>query len=285
MNIYLPGPSTLLRYTISCGVELASPALTALGEHVGDADKMAHSAYKAGGKPISSTFSDLHRRRGSRPAALVCTAVERVASKVFYHKYHLVGRTRKVINTAIAVLETVEAVCAHRLQAIDSAPPAESLTSTAILGTRPSESAKFALPPHAISFTVGAFHRVSTTFGGDFHVRLANFLSRISPRGFLLLKTALEDVYEWLIEKTKEHMRFGRERYPVLPRTTFYLLTLSIAVLVFLLAVISAFPADGVVRRRSPQGTLGAGNNQDDVNGYNYGGGVCPEEGARFVMA
>ena len=34
MNIYLPGPSTTLRYTISCGVELASLALAALDEHV-----------------------------------------------------------------------------------------------------------------------------------------------------------------------------------------------------------------------------------------------------------
>ena len=34
MNIDLPGASTILRYTISCGVELAPPALTALGEHV-----------------------------------------------------------------------------------------------------------------------------------------------------------------------------------------------------------------------------------------------------------
>jgi hypothetical protein len=52
-----------------------------LGKHVGDLDNIAHTAYKAGGKPISTTFSDLRRRRGSRPAALVCNAIERVASK------------------------------------------------------------------------------------------------------------------------------------------------------------------------------------------------------------
>ena len=142
MNIYLPGPSTILRYTISCGVDLASPALTALGEHVDDANNIAHTAYKAGGRPISTTFSDLRLRRGSRPAALVCTAIERVTSKVFYHKYRLVATTKNAINTAITVLETVEAVCAHHLKQTDSAPPAESLTSAAILGTRPCASAK-----------------------------------------------------------------------------------------------------------------------------------------------
>ncbi|KIM44197.1 hypothetical protein M413DRAFT_376682 [Hebeloma cylindrosporum] len=109
---------------------------------------------------------------------------------------------------------------------------------------------------------------------------LANFLSRVSPRGFLLLKTALEDLYEWLIEKTREHVRFGRERFPLLPRTTFYLLTLSIAVLVFLLAVISAFPADGVVRRPPPED----GNIREDVDGHDYGHscdcGGYPGEGA-----
>ena len=220
---------------------------------------------KPAGNP-SPLLSDLRRHRGSRPAALVCTAVERVASKFFYHKYRLVGTAKKVINTAIAVLETVEVVCAHHLQQTDSAPPAESLTS-AILGTRPSGSAKVTLPPHAVSFVVGAFYRLSTIFGGDFHVKLANFLSRVSPRGFLLLKTALEDVYEWLIETTKQHIRFGRERYPILPRTTFYLLTVSIAVLVFLLAVISAFPADGVVRHNYISGT-----------------GRCPGKGSRFVI-
>ena len=113
------------------------------------------------------------------------------------------------------------------------------------MGTRPSASAKVILPPRTVSLVVGAFYRLSTVFGGDFHVTLANFLSRVSSHGFVLLKTALEDVYQWLIETTKEHVRFGRERYPILPRTTFYLLTVSIAVLVFLLAVISAFPADG----------------------------------------
>jgi hypothetical protein len=175
MNIYLPGHSTILRYTISCGVELASPALTALGEHVGDADNIAHTAYKAGVKPISTTFSDLRRRRGSRPAALVCTTVERVASKVFYHKYRLLGTAKKAINTAIAVLEAVEAVCAHHLEQTDSVPPAESLTSAAILGTRPSSNVKVTLPPRAVSFVVGAFYRLSTIFGGDFHVKLANW--------------------------------------------------------------------------------------------------------------
>lgn len=172
---------TILRYTISCGVELASPALTALGEHVGDADNIAHAAYKAGGKPISTTFTALRQRRGSRPVALVCTAVERVASKIFYHKYRLIGRAKKTVNTVIAVLEAVEALCAHHLQETDSVPPAESITS-AILGTRP--SAKVTLPPHAVSLFVGTFHRLSTVFGGDFHVRLADFLSRVSPRGF-----------------------------------------------------------------------------------------------------
>jgi hypothetical protein len=287
MNMYLPGPSTILRHTISCGVELASPALTALGEHVGDADNIAHTAYKAGGKPISTKFSDLRRRRGCRPAALVCTTVERVASKIFYHKYRLVGTAKNAINTAIAVLETIEAVCAHHLEQTDSAPPAESLTSAAILGTRPCASAKITLPPCTVSLAVGAFYRLSTIFGGDFHVKLADFLSRVSPRGFLLLKTALEDIYEWLIETTKEHIRFGREQYPILPRTTFYLLTVSIAVLVFLLAIISAFPADGVVRRHTSQ-TPGGGNSQDDDDVHddvhNCDGGGYPGEGSRFVI-
>jgi len=287
MNIYLLGPSTILQYTISCGVDLASPALTALGEHVGDADNIAHTAYKAGGKPISTTFSVLCRRRGSRPAALVCTAVERVASKVFYHKYRLVGTAKNVINTAIAVLETVEAVCAHHIQETDSAPPAESLTSTAILGTRPCTSARVTLPPRAVSLVVGAFYRLSTIFGGDFHVKLADFLSRVFPRGFLLLKTALEDIYEWLIETTNEHVRFGRERYPILPRTTFYLLTVSIAVLVFLLAIISAFPADGVVRRHTSQASGGGNIRVDDNvhdNVHNCDGGGYPGERSRFVI-
>ena len=135
---------------------------------------------KPAGNP-SPLLSDLRRHRGSRPAALVCTAVERVASKFFYHKYRLVGTAKKVINTAIAVLETIKVVCAHHLQQTDSAPPAESLTWAAILGTRPSGSAKVTLPPHAVSFVVGAFYRLSTIFGGDFHVKLANFLSRVSP--------------------------------------------------------------------------------------------------------
>ncbi|KIM44198.1 hypothetical protein M413DRAFT_25649 [Hebeloma cylindrosporum] len=156
---------TILRYTISCGVELASPALTALGEHVGDAYNIAHAAYKAGGKPISTTFTALRQRRGSRPVALVCTAVERVASKIFYHKYRLIGRAKKTVNTVIAVLEAVEALCAHHLQETDSVPPAESITSSAILGTRP--SAKVTLPPHAVSLFVGTFHRLSTWWASE----------------------------------------------------------------------------------------------------------------------
>lgn len=39
--------------------------------------------------------------------------------------------------------------------------------------------------------------------------------------GGLVLKTALEDLYEWLIETTKEYTHFGQERYPILLRTTF----------------------------------------------------------------
>ena len=99
MNIYLPGPSTILRYTISCEVELASPALTALVcEDVGDADNIAHAAYKAGRNPTSTAFSDLRCHRGSRPVTLVCTAIERVASKVFYHMYSLLGTVKKAIK-------------------------------------------------------------------------------------------------------------------------------------------------------------------------------------------
>ena len=102
--------------------------------------------------------------------------------------------------------------------------------------------------------------------------------SPVSPPGFFfLLKTVLEGIYEWLIETTKEHIRFGRERYPILPRTTFYLLTVSIAVLVFLLAIISAFPADEVVRRHTPQAP-GGGNSRDDDdvhdNVHNCDGGT-----------
>ena len=185
MDIDLLGASTIIRYTISCGVELAPPVLTALGEHVGDADSIAHTATpptKPAGSP-SPLHSDLRCRRESRPTAMVCTAVKQVASEVFYHRYRLVGTAKKAINTAISVLETVEAVCAHHLEQIDSAPPAESLTSTAILGTRPSASAKVTLP-QAVSLVVGTFYRLSTLFGGDFHVKSANFLCRVSLRGF-----------------------------------------------------------------------------------------------------
>ena len=184
MDIDLLGASTIIRYTISCGVELALPVLTALGEHVGDADNIAHTATpptKPAGSP-SPLHSDLRCRRESRPTAVVCTAVKQVASEVFFHRYRLVGTAKKAINTAISVLETVEAVCAHHLEQADS-PPAESLASTAILGTRPSASAKVTLP-QAVSFVVGTFYRLSTIFRGDFHVKFSNFLCRVSPRGF-----------------------------------------------------------------------------------------------------
>ena len=77
------------------------------------------------------------------------------------------------------------------------------------------------------------------------------------------------------------------ERYPILPRTTFYLLAVSIVDLVCLLAIVSAFPADGVVRGHAPQ-ALGGGNGQDDDNVnddvQNYDAGGYPREGLRFVI-
>ena len=121
------------------------------------------TTYKIDGKPISTK-----------------------QSTIFYHKYRLVDSAKKAINTAIAVLETAEAVCSHHLQQTDSTSPAKSLDSVAILGTRRA--------PSLLNFVVGAFYPLSTIFGRDFHVKLANFLCRVSPRGFVLLNTALEDL-------------------------------------------------------------------------------------------
>ena len=47
----------------------------------------------------------------------------------------------------------------------------------------PCASAKATLLPRAVSLVVGAFHRLSTIFGGDLYVKFANFLPRVSPVG------------------------------------------------------------------------------------------------------
>jgi len=47
-------------YNLPLFVKLASPVLTALGEHVSDAGNTAYTAYKAGRRPISTPFFDLH---------------------------------------------------------------------------------------------------------------------------------------------------------------------------------------------------------------------------------
>ena len=122
MNIYLPGPSTILRFTISCGVELASPALTALGEHVGDADNIAHTA-----RPLLS----IPQSSGSLPrSSNTSTAYS----------------APRIRRSAPPLLPSRLSVYTHHIQETDSAPP-ESLTSAAILGTRPSSSSNVTLPP------------------------------------------------------------------------------------------------------------------------------------------
>ena len=120
--------------------------------------------------------------RGSRRDALVCTAVERVVSKVFYHKYCLICTAKKVINTAIAVPRTAEAVFItlgrqtrpRRVPRISCYPRTPLFcrcqgyhpTPCGFLGCR------CLLPP-----------RLSTIFGRDFHVKLAKLPVPPPPPG------------------------------------------------------------------------------------------------------
>lgn len=74
------------------------------------------------------------------------------------------------------------------------------------------------------------------------------------------------------------------ERYRILPRNAFYLPT----VLVFILTIISALPADEVICHHAPR-ALGGGKIWDDGDVHdavhNCDGSGYPGEGSRFVIA
>jgi len=82
------------------------------------------------------------------PAFCICTLAGRLLIQLYTNnpdgnsavrgptKYCLLSTAKKAINTTIAILRTVEAICAYHIQT-GLALPTKSLTSAAILGTCP----------------------------------------------------------------------------------------------------------------------------------------------------
>jgi hypothetical protein len=161
-----------------------------------------------------------------------------------------------------------------RIQETDSALLTESLTFAAILGTRLFARGKAILPPHPLSLIVGAFYRLWWRLPCQGRQLFLPYL----PAGFFAPKD------QRICMSDSSRQRKNTYDLHKSDTTAFYLLTVSIAALVFLLAIISAF---GVIRRHAPQAP-GGGNSRDDDNVHgdvnSCDGDGYPREGSRIVI-